>query len=69
MLTSLDWALQIIIELNSNDVCIVALCLTAGEENGLVCVLLHGKATHKATTHDEIKNKLCLGSLKLIRAT
>ena len=69
MLTSLDWALPIIIELNSNDVCIVALFLTAGEENCLVCVLLHGKATHKATTHDGIKIKLCLGSLKLIRAT
>ena len=68
-LTTLDGTLQIIIELTSNDVCLVALLLEAIEENGLVCVLIHGKATHKATTHDEVKIKLGLGSLELTRAT
>ena len=61
MLTTLDGTLQTIIELTSFDVCLVALLLKAPEEGGLVCVLIHGKATHKATTHDEVKIKLWPG--------
>ena len=42
-------------------VCLVALLPKAIEENGLVCVLIPEKATHKATTHGEVKIKLWPG--------
>ena len=63
MLITLYGTLQTIVELTSNDICLVALFLKAIEENGLVRVLIHGKATHNATTHDEVEIKLGLGCL------